>query len=92
MRRKRRGRLGVVEPNACCQGVVPRVLQVTSYDPKFWTRSVPSSDKRLGNHTQHTRHGPTPPGLRGRATNLKETNPGAMHIFMSPRRVKYKWT
>jgi hypothetical protein len=57
---------------------------------KFWTRSVPSSDKRLGNHTPLTRHGPISPGWRGGATNLKRTNARAIHIFASPLHSKHR--
>jgi hypothetical protein len=45
-----------------CRGLVPQVSWVTNYNPKFWIQPVPSSDKRLGNHTTHTGYGPTAPG------------------------------
>jgi hypothetical protein len=74
-----------------CRGLVPWVSWVAGYDPKFWTLSVPSSGKLLGNHKPHTGHGPTPPGRRRGATNLKRTNPRAIHIFASPHHVKDRW-
>jgi hypothetical protein len=43
-----------------CQGKVTQVHCVTSYGPKFWIRLVPSSSKRLENHTPRTRK-MTPP-------------------------------
>jgi hypothetical protein len=59
-----------------CWGLVPRVPQDADYDPKIWIWPVPSSSKRLGSQAPHTRHGPTTPGWRGGATNLKRTRPG----------------
>jgi hypothetical protein len=41
-----------------CRGNVPRVPWAAGYDPKFWIQSVPSSDKRLWNHTPHIRKWP----------------------------------
>jgi hypothetical protein len=40
------GRLG-----GYCRGLVPQVLRVTDYGPKFYARLVPSSGKWVGNHT-----------------------------------------
>jgi hypothetical protein len=44
-----------------CRGLVPRVSPIVSYGPKNWIRLVPSSDRRLGNHTPRTGYGPTSP-------------------------------
>jgi hypothetical protein len=41
-----------------CRGNVPRLLWATDYGPKLWIQSVPSSSKRLGNHTPHTSERP----------------------------------
>jgi hypothetical protein len=45
-----------------CQGLVPRVPQAINYGLKIGIRLVPSSGKRLGNQTPHTRYGLTTPG------------------------------
>jgi hypothetical protein len=58
-----------------CWGLVRRIPRVAGYGPKFWIRQVPSSSKRLQNHTPHVRYGPTTPNWRGGATNLKRTKP-----------------
>jgi hypothetical protein len=44
------------------RGLVPRVLLVFDYGPKFWIQLVPSSSKRLGDHTPRTGYSPTTHG------------------------------
>jgi hypothetical protein len=42
----------------------------------FWIRSVPSSGKRLGNHTPYTRKWPHHSRMKKRGHQPKKTNPG----------------
>jgi hypothetical protein len=42
-------------------GLLPRVLRVTGYGPKFWIRLVPSSGTQLGNPALRTGNSPTSP-------------------------------
>jgi hypothetical protein len=70
-----------------CPCHVPQVPWVTGYDPKFWTRPVPSNDKQLGNHTSRVRYAPTTSGWREGTTNLKRTNSGSNpHLRFTPLR------
>jgi hypothetical protein len=55
----------------------PNIVGHRLWPKIFWIQPVPTSCKRLGNHTPYTGYGPTTPGRRGGATNLKRTEPGS---------------
>jgi hypothetical protein len=60
-----------------CWGLVPRVPQVTGYDPKHLdTTWIPLAAKWLGSLSLCARYGPTTPGWSEGTTNLKRTRPG----------------
>jgi hypothetical protein len=59
-----------------CRGNIPCIPWATGYSINLWIWLVPSSGKRLGNHTTHTREWPHHSSLKRRTTNIKRTNPG----------------
>jgi hypothetical protein len=57
---------------ASCRGNIAPVPSAAGYDPKLWLRSVPSSDKWLGNYTPRIRERPHHSRLKRRGHQPKK--------------------